>query len=414
MDAIETLLTRGVDKIYPNRDALEKVLRSEKKLKLYQGFDPTGTQLHIGHAVALRKLRQFQDLEHEVIFLIGDGTGQAGDPSGKKSTREKFLTNKELRANARDYINQAGKIVRFNGSNPVKILYNSDWLNKLTLVDILNIAGHFTWQQLSERDLYQERIKSGQDINLREFLYPLLQAYDSVAMNVDLELGGTDQTFNMLAGRKLVAAMQHREKFVMTVPLLADAKGTKIGKTEGNVIGLTDSPNEFYAKIMSLGDVAIIPCFTLLTDTTLEEIESMKLKIAAGENPISLKKRLAFELTKQFNSDKDAENAQHQFEAIHQTGDITWMSSSQSSLPTISLDRISNQGFASGASIATGTVPLFVPSKSEFKRLQNQNAIEIINAETKDKISVKENIKVEIKEGDIIKIGKRINLKVKK
>jgi len=175
MDAIDILLTRGVDGIYPSHDALEKVLRSGKKLKLYQGFDPSGTQFHIGHAVGLRKLRQWQDLGHHVIFLIGDGTGQAGDPSGKTRSRGKFLTNEELRQNAKDYVLQAKKIVRFDGPNPAEILYNGDWLNKLTLVDILDIAGHFSWQQLAERDLYQERIKSGEELNFREALYPLLQ-----------------------------------------------------------------------------------------------------------------------------------------------------------------------------------------------------------------------------------------------
>src|SRR3989344_4537925 len=287
MDAIEHLLTRGVEKIYPNREALEKVLRSGKKLQLYQGFDPTGTKLHIGHAVGFRKLRQWQDLGHHVIFLVGDGTGQAGDPSGKTTSRDTFMNRDELRANARDYLKQAGKIVRFDGNNPVEILYNGDWLNKLTLVDILDIAGHFSWQQLAERDVYQDRIKKGETLNFREALYPLLQGYDSVAMNVDLELGGKDQTFNMLAGRQLVQQMLGKEKFVMTVPLLTDAKGVKIGKTEGNVIGLTDAPADFYGKIMALGDDAIIPCFTLLTDTLLEHIEDMKKKMAAGENPMT-------------------------------------------------------------------------------------------------------------------------------
>src|SRR5579871_3097981 len=158
MDSIEELLTRGVDKIYPSKEELEKELRRGKKLTLYQGFDPTGIQMHIGHMVGLMKLRQWQDLGHEVIFLIGDGTGQAGDPSGKTRAREKFLTNAELRKNATDYVLQAASIVRFDGDNPVKILYNGDWLNKLTLADILDIAGHFTLQQLVERDLFQERM----------------------------------------------------------------------------------------------------------------------------------------------------------------------------------------------------------------------------------------------------------------
>src|SRR3989344_3164145 len=251
MDKIEELLTRGVDKIYPSKEEHEKVLRSGKKLKLYQGFDPTGTELHIGHMVGLRKLRQWQDLGHHVIFLIGDGTGQAGDPSGKTRAREKFLTNEELRRNAVDYIKQAGKIVRFEGKNPVEILFNGDWLNKLTLVEILNIMDHVSFQQIFERDLFQERIKKGEEIKFREFFYPLLQGYDSVSMGVDLELGGSDQTFNMLVGSKLVSEMLHKDKFVMTTPLLTDSRGVKIGKTEGNVIALTDSPNDLFGKIMA-------------------------------------------------------------------------------------------------------------------------------------------------------------------
>ena len=276
-EKIEELLTRSVAAIYPSKEKLREVLLSGKKLKLYQGFDPTGDKLHLGHMVGLRKHRQWQDLGHEVIFLIGDGTGEAGDPTGKKKTREKFFIGEELRANAKNYLTQAGKIVRFDGENPVKILYNGNWLDKLTKTDILNIAEHFSVQQLIERDMFQERIKIGETINLREFLYPLLQAYDSVAMEVDLELGGTDQTFNMLAGRMLLKAMKGKEKFVMTTPLLSDSAGVKIGKSEGNVIGLTDEPGDLFGKIMSLGDDAIIPMFTLLTDVPLAEINALDI-----------------------------------------------------------------------------------------------------------------------------------------
>jgi tyrosyl-tRNA synthetase len=318
MDKIDELLTRGVDKIYPSKSALEKVLRSGKKLKIYQGFDPTGTKLHIGHMVGLKKHRQWQDLGHEVIFLIGDGTGQAGDPSGKHKTREKFFTQEELRANAKDYLTQASKIVRFDGSNPVKIMYNGDWLNKLSLIDILNIAQHFSVQQLIERDMFQERLKKGESINMREFLYPLLQGYDSVVMDVDLELGGTDQTFNMLAGRTLMKAMKGKEKFVMTTPLLADSKGIKIGKSEGNVIGLTDTPNDLFGKIMSLGDDAIVPMFTLLTDVPLEEIKKFNLK----KDAMVLKKQVASILITLLHSKSEAEVAEQDFTNTFQKGKI--------------------------------------------------------------------------------------------
>lgn len=378
MDPIEHVLTRGVDTIYPTREAMETVLRSGTKLRLYQGFDPTGNQLHIGHAVALRKLREFQDLGHHVIFLIGDGTGQAGDPSGKMKARGKFMSREELRENARNYVQQAGKIVRFDGENPVEILYNGDWLNKLSLLDVLEIAQNFSVQQLIERDMYQERIKHSESINLREFLYPLLQGYDSVAMNVDLELGGTDQAFNMLAGRQLVSSMQKREKFVMTVPLLADAKGVKIGKTEGNVIGLTDAPNNFYGKIMALGDDAVVPCLTLLTDTPEDEIEKMKRDL----RPIDFKKKLAFELTKQFNSEKEATSAQAEFESTHQENIF-----SDDAVP----------------SAPANTLKEFLIKKgytaSESKNLINQGSVDI------NGISIREK-NTEVNIGDKIKVGK--------
>jgi tyrosyl-tRNA synthetase len=393
MDKIDFLLTRGVHCIYPNREVLEKVLRSGKKLRLYQGFDPTGVQFHIGHAVGLRKLRQWQDLGHHVIFLIGDGTGQAGDPSGKTRSREKFLTNEELRKNAKDYVMQAKRIVRFDGDNPAEILYNSDWLNKLMLVDILNIAGHFSWQQLAERDLYQERIKSGQELNFREAMYPLLQGYDSVAMNVDLEIGGVDQTFNMLAGRQLVAQMQKREKFVMTVPLLTDNKGTKIGKTEGNVIGLTDPPCEFFGKIMSLGDGAIIPCLTLLTDSSEETIKDMEKKMKSGGNPMIYKKMLAYELTKQFNDERSAKKAQEEFETRFQKGklqdaDLTEKPIFLFDKESVLIDDLVTLGLA--------------VSKSEARRFIEQKAVRI-----NDELASDPKQHIEKKPGDIFKVGRK-------
>lgn len=394
MDAIDTLLTRGVDHIFPNKEALEQILRSGKKLTLYQGFDPTGTQFHIGHAVGLRKLRQWQDLGHHVIFLIGDGTGQAGDPSGKKRARDKFLTNEELRKNAKDYVLQAKKIVRFDGENAAEIKYNGDWLNKLTLVEILDIAGRITFQQMAERDLYQERIKAGEELSLREFFYPLLQGYDSVAMHVDLELGGSDQMFNMLIGRQLVKSYENREKFVMTVPLLTDSKGTKIGKTEGNVIGLTDAPSDFYAKIMSLSDDAIIPCFTLLTDISLESIDEIRKSIQNGDNPMTFKKQLAFELTKQFNNETLAVQAQTEFESVHQKGETLSVSAPifethETQWNILDLLVLSKQ----------------VSSKSEARRLFEQKAIEINEA-------VCNQLTISVDEGDIIKIGKKKFVKI--
>ena len=320
MSDIDELLTRGVDKIYPSREELEKVLKSGKKLRLYQGFDPTGMNLHIGHMVGLRKLSQWQKMGHNVIFLIGDGTGQAGDPSGKTSARDRFMTRDELRDNAKGYVLQAGKIIDFDAPD-VEILYNSDWLNKLSLVDVLDLMKHFSLGQLSERDLFVERKKKGEEVGLREAFYPVLQAYDSVAMNVDLEIGGTDQTFNMLAGRKLVREMKGKDKFVITTPLLTDSKGNKIGKTEGNIIALTDEPFELYRKIMAQGDDIIVKGLEYLTDIPMEEIKNTKGQLEKGGNPIEFKKILAFEVTKQLNSEADAKKAQAEFERVVQKGE---------------------------------------------------------------------------------------------
>jgi len=396
MDDIEQLLTRGVDKIYPSKEELERVLRAGKKLKLYEGFDPTGKDLHIGHMIGLRKLAQFQKLGHHVIFLIGTGTGQAGDPSGKLSSREKFFNEEELKKNAKDYVTQAKKLLDFEGPNPVEILYNGDWLNKLGYSQILEIFGHLTHQQLIERDMFQERIKANSDINIREFIYPILQGYDSVAMDVDLELGGTDQTFNMLVGRKLQRAMNNREKFVMTTPLLVDSKGTKIGKTEGNVIGLTDNPEDLYGKIMSLSDDVIVKAMEYLTDIPMTEIKEIEEQMK-HENPIVFKKRLAYEIVKILNTDEDAKRAEESFKNVVQDKNIP------TDIPVFS--------FPNGVTIsATATANNLVDSSSEWKRLINQGAVSVNGSKIENPFMKND----ELQEGAILKIGNRNYAKIKK
>lgn len=389
MDKIDELLTRGVDTIYPSKEELEKVLRSEKKLKLYQGFDPTGTQLHIGHMVGFRKLRQWQDLGHHVIFLIGDGTGQAGDPSGKKTARDTFFTRDELRKNAKEYVTQASKIVRFDGENPIEILYNGDWLNKLGLVEILNILDHLSAQQLIERDLFQERIKNGEILKMREFIYPVLQGYDSVAMNVDLELGGSDQMFNMLIGRKLVKEILHKDKFVMTTPLLTDSQGVKIGKSEGNVIGLTDKPEDLFGKVMTLTDDVVAKGFEYLTDVPMDEIRAM------NNDHMNNKKRLAFEIVKQLNNEALAKQAQAHFEQTVQNkempNDIQEFSWSTGKLLT---DLLVESGLAT--------------SKTEAKRLIQQNGVAI-----DEEIITDSNAPFSGTDGSIVRVGKRKFIKIK-
>ena len=389
MDKIDELLTRGVDKIYPSKEALEKLLRSGKKLRLYQGFDPSGTRLHIGHMVGLKKLSQFQTLGHKVIFLIGDFTGMIGDPSGKTNTR-KPLTREQVLSNAKDYKTQAKKILRFDGKNPIEIKFNSEWNSKLTFEDIIRLASHFTAQQMIERDMFQARLKEGKEISLVEFLYPIMVAYDAVSMNVDIEIGGTDQTFNMLAGRKLTQHTLKKEKFVITVPLLTDATGRKLGKTEGNAIGINDPPDEFYAKIMSLGDDAIIPCFTLITDTLMEEINVIKKNLSQGKNPMQYKKLLAFTLTKMLNSKEDAMKAQEYFERTFQRKDLT------GEIPTFKInaaETISVIDLISNLKLTS--------SRSEAKRLIIEGAVEFDSGKiTNPQQTIKP------RTGMIVKVGK--------
>ncbi|MBI4133605.1 tyrosine--tRNA ligase [Candidatus Uhrbacteria bacterium] len=304
---IKELLTRGVDTIYPSREALEKALCSGKRMRLYNGIDPTGPELTLGHSVVLRKLEQFRALGHEVILLIGDFTARIGDPTGKTSAR-KPLTLEEVLANAKRYKEQASPILKFDDTtNPVTVRYNSAWWDSMSVRDFLKLGYLVSVQRLLERDMFEERMKRGEEVSFTELTYPLLQGYDSVAMDVDLEVGGTDQTFNMLMGRRLVDRLKHKAKFVLTTPLLTDASGKKIGKTEGNVIAIDASPDELYGKIMALGDDAIRPVFELCTDVPTDEIREMTRAMKQGTNPRDFKARLAHTLVTLYHSKKAAD-----------------------------------------------------------------------------------------------------------
>ncbi len=309
---ISELLTRGVEKIYPSREFLEKELKSGRRLKIYTGYDPTAPTLHIGHGITLMKLRQFQDLGHEVIMLIGDFTGMIGDPTDKLATR-KQLTHEEVMANCRNYKEQASVILDFAGQNPVKVKYNSQWLGEMKLKEVLELAALFSVQQMEVRDMFEERIKAGKPIFIHEFLYPLMQGYDSVAMDVDGEVGGNDQTFNMLVGRDLMKAMKNKEKFVLTMKLLADPTGKKMGKSEGNMIALNDPPEEMFGKVMSWSDGMIIDGFELCTHA---EIPAKK---TVEKEPMKYKKLLAFEIVKTFLGEKAAKAGEKNFETVFQS-----------------------------------------------------------------------------------------------
>jgi tyrosyl-tRNA synthetase len=389
---IEEILTRGVENIYPNREELEKVLFSGKKLRIYCGIDPTG-KLHIGHGAVLGKLRQFQDLGHEIIVLIGDFTATIGDPTGKSKTRRPLI-RKEVLANAKLYKKLIGKILDLKKSN-VRFLHNEKWTNKLRPVDLFSIASNFTVARLLERDMFQERIKASEDISVPEFLYPILQAYDSVSMDVDMEIGGNDQTFNMLAGRTLMRKMKNKEKFVLTTKLLTDPTGKKMGKTEGNMINLDDNPGDMYGKIMSWPDELIGLGFELCTKASLTEIGQIK-----SQNPRDAKARLAKEIVKIYHGEKEAEKAEEEFNKVFRNKELP------SDIPVFETSRKEY----SVLDLLSDTK--LVSSKNEAKRLVEGNAVEIISGENKTKI-LDWKTEVRLEDGIIIRIGSRRFVKIK-
>lgn len=311
-EQIEILLTKGVEQILPSRDFLLKKLSGNERLRVYAGFDPTAPTLHIGHAIQLRKLRHFQDLGHEVIFLVGDFTARVGDPTDKLATR-KQLSQKEIKNNMRLYKQQAAQFIRFKGKNAAKIKFNNKWLAALKFADILSLAANMTVEQMLKRDMFSRRIVEEKPIFLHEFFYPLMQGYDSVAMSVDGEVGGNDQLFNMMVGRNLLKQIKGKEKFVVTIKLLEDSGGKKMGKTEGNMIALTDTPEEIYGKVMSWTDGMIIPGFELCTDYSSKDTEEIKQLLSQGINPRDIKMRLAFEITKSVTGEVSATRAQENF-----------------------------------------------------------------------------------------------------
>ncbi len=310
---IDDLLERGVEKIYPKKEDLKKKLMNGERIRLYCGFDPSASSLHIGNAILINKLSEFQAFGHEVIFLIGDFTGMIGDPTDKGATRKK-LTREEVLENAKSYKDQASGYLDFGGDNPALIKYNSEWNDKLTFKDLIEVSSNFTVQQMMQRDMFQQRIKDEKPIHLHEFLYPLAQGYDSLAMNVDLEIGGNDQMFNMMCGRDLMKAEGKKEKFVLTMKLLADDNGKKMGKSDGNAVFLDKSPEDIYGAVMSWQDGVIAVGFELATKISFEEVKEIYKQLQSEKiNPRDLKMKLAFEIVKINCGEDDAKKAQDNF-----------------------------------------------------------------------------------------------------
>ena len=396
MDKIDELLTRRVNKIYPSREVLEKVLRSGKKIRLYQGFDPTGIQLHLGHTIGLRKLMEFANLGHEVIFLFGTGTVLVGDPSEREKGR-KLITEKEIKKNISTWKNQVKPIVDFK---KIKIKYNADWLTKLDLKGIIQIASKITAPQLFKRKSFTRRIKAGNTVWYHETMYPLLQGYDSVAMNIDLEIGGTDQTFNMLIGRELMHKMKNKEKFVLTTKMILGVDGKPMSKTSRNCIWLTDDPKDMFGKIMTISDNVIADYFEFFTNIPMNKVSSIRKNLKNKKNnSMDCKKKIALEITKQFHGSRKANLAQKEFEKIYQQRELP------TKIPTVKL----KAGEWNIIDLLIETK--LCSSRSEAKRLVSQEAIEIDNKKlqvTSPRPELGSRVyKLQVRNEMIIRVGKR-------
>lgn len=400
----EELMARGsIEGVVVKEDFLAR-LNSGDKIKIYQGFDPTSAHLHIGHLVSLRVLRWFQLHGHQVIFLIGDGTGLVGDPSGRSKKRE-MLTPAIVKQNMATYKLQAGKILDFETKrNPAKVLRNSKWLLRMTLGDMLDLMSRITIQRLLDRDMFQERLKKGDPLFYVETIYPLLQGYDSVAMEVDAELGGSDQFFNMMVGRDLVREYLGKDKFVLTTPLVPGLDGETMGKTRGNTVDLDAPPFEMFDKMMQLRD-DLIPLYTkLLTDVPTGEIP--RVERDAQRDPLAMKEHLAFTIVATLHSKKDAAAAQREFGRVRRAGALP------EEMPTVTLTKSAfPDGMLTAVDLLTATDPPIVPSRGQAKRLIEQKGVQFFEGgliETFD-----QRWAVEELDGKVILIGKKRFFRVK-
>jgi tyrosyl-tRNA synthetase len=311
MNANETLAVfqRGTDEILP-LDELKKKLAKNKPLRIKAGFDPTAPDLHLGHTVLINKLKQLQDLGHEILFLIGDFTGMIGDPTGKSATRPP-LTQEQVVKNAQSYQDQVFKIL---DKEKTTVVYNSEWMNKMSSTEMIQLASQQTVARMLERDDFSKRYKSGKSISIHEFLYPLIQGYDSVALESDVELGGTDQKFNLLMGRELQKQAGMEQQVILTMPILEGLDGVqKMSKSLDNYIGIDDAPDDMFGKIMSISDELMWRYLELLSFESLDTIASWKIEVENGENPRNIKFRLAEEIITRFHSNDDAKQAQQNF-----------------------------------------------------------------------------------------------------
>jgi tyrosyl-tRNA synthetase len=318
LDEILSIIRRGTEEILLEDELIEK-LKSGRPLRVKAGFDPTAPDLHLGHTVLLNKLRQLQDLGHEIMFLIGDFTGMIGDPSGKNETRPP-LTREQVEANSETYQKQVFKVL---DPKKTKVMFNSEWMDKMSPADLIKLAATHTVARMLERDDFHKRYHSGQAIAIHEFLYPLLQGYDSVAMKADIELGGTDQKFNLLMGRELQKHMGQKPQVILTLPLLPGLDGIKkMSKSLGNYIGIDESPDQIFGKIMSISDETMWLYFELISFRSLDEIQKLRDDVANGMNPRDVKFLLGEEIVARFHGEEAGKAAREQFVSQFQKGQV--------------------------------------------------------------------------------------------
>ncbi|HQN49105.1 MAG TPA: tyrosine--tRNA ligase [Caldisericia bacterium] len=375
-----------------NEDELIKKLKKGRPLNVKLGVDPTSPDIHLGHTVVLNKLRDFQILGHQIILIIGSGTAVIGDPSGRDKTRS-LLTIDEIERNAKYYSEQAFKIL---DKEKTIIKFNGDWLLNLTLKDLVSLSSHFTIARILERDDFFNRYKSGSPIYLHEFFYPVMQAYDSIVIDADIELGGSDQKFNLLCGRELQKELGKEEQIAILMPILRGIDGEKrMGKSLGNYIGINENPKEMFGKIMSIPDHLIIEYFELLTDISPKEIEEYKTKMEKGENPMKYKLRLAKEIVTRYHSKEAADKEEEDFIKVFSKKEIP----EEVETFFVDSDELNLIDFLKEKNI--------ISSKSEGRRIFEQGGIYVNNERFSDS-----SFKIKIDKEVIIKVGKRKFIKV--
>ena len=394
----EFILRRGVAEIIPESEFIS-LLNSGTPARLKEGFDPSSPDIHLGHVVGLRKLRQLQELGHKVILIVGNWTARIGDPSGQSVTRP-MLTEEQIERNAQTYMDQFFKVV---DRERTEVRWQTEWFSKFSLDTVIRLTARFTVAQILAREDFNKRYNSNSPISLCETLYPLLQAYDSYAIDSDVEFGGTDQKFNCLLGRELQQMMGQNPQQVFFTPILIGTDGkAKMSKSLGNYIGVAEPPEQMYGKVMSLDDGLILDYFELVTDVSDEELAEMRRAFAAGTaNPMNEKKRLARQITTQFHSAAAAEQADQHFTRVHQ----------QHELPD-QMPEVIVEGAPEGEGLVSADLsrPLVagghVKSASELKRLVAQNAVEVDGSKVDE-------LNVLVKDGSVVKVGRRLFVRIR-